>query len=123
MSSGKAKLIVPTLVIGALVAPIIFFKIFVKEGDVGEVMSMTGRIPFWGDLLTYGFPEKPLIWLWIYAHSPFPQFSQHSFLSRFHDTQYLFTGIAQSGDIGSTGLFLQYGICVQGLVQRKRNHY
>ncbi|MEO1213883.1 MAG: O-antigen ligase family protein [Bacteroidota bacterium] len=60
MSSGKAKLIIPTLVTGALVAPIVFFKIFVKEGDVGEVMSMTGRIPFWGDLLTYGFTEKPL---------------------------------------------------------------
>jgi len=60
VASGKAKLIIPTLVIGALVAPVIFFKIFVKEGDVGEVMSMTGRIPFWGDLLTYGFPEKPL---------------------------------------------------------------
>ena len=60
MTSGKAKLIIPTLVIGTLVSPIIFFKIFVKEGDVGEVMSMTGRLPFWADLIRYGFSERPV---------------------------------------------------------------
>lgn len=59
-ASGKAQLIVPSLVTGVLLAPVIFFNIFVKQGDVGEVMSMTGRLPFWKDLLTYGFPERPM---------------------------------------------------------------
>ncbi|WNJ19313.1 O-antigen ligase family protein [Pontibacter sp. G13] len=60
LASGKAKLIIPTFVIGVLVSPVLFFTIFVKEGDVDEVMSMTGRLPFWQDLLTYGFTERPL---------------------------------------------------------------
>ena len=24
-------------------------------------MSMTGRLPFWSDLITYGFPERPIL--------------------------------------------------------------
>ncbi|MEM7656524.1 MAG: O-antigen ligase family protein, partial [Bacteroidota bacterium] len=58
--SGNLKLIIPSMVIGAAVAPVIFFTIFVKEGDVGEVASMTGRLPFWKDLLTYAFPDRPV---------------------------------------------------------------
>ena len=58
MMSGKAKLIIPTITIGVLVAPVIFATIFVKDGDVDEVMSMTGRLPFWSDLLTYAWPKR-----------------------------------------------------------------
>lgn len=46
---------------GVLVIPILIKTIVVKEGDVGEVMSMTGRLPFWSDLLTYGFPDRPIL--------------------------------------------------------------
>lgn len=60
LASGNAKLIIPTFGIGIISAPIIFMTIFVKDGDVGEVMSMTGRLPFWADLLTYGFTERPI---------------------------------------------------------------
>jgi len=24
-------------------------------------MSMTGRLPFWSDLIKYGFPERPIL--------------------------------------------------------------
>lgn len=41
--------------------PIVFTKVVVKEGDMGEVLSMTGRIPFWTALLTEGLPQKPLL--------------------------------------------------------------
>ncbi|MEL6593974.1 MAG: O-antigen ligase family protein [Bacteroidota bacterium] len=78
--SGKAKLIVPTIVIGAVAAPIVFMTIFVKDGDVGEVMSMTGRLPFWDDLLTYGFTDRPLYgfgFMRIHYNTNFP--SIHAF--------------------------------------------
>lgn len=79
-ASKRAKLIIPTIVIGTLAAPVIFMTIFVKEGDVGEVMSMTGRLPFWSDLLTYGFPERTM-WgfgfMRIHYHERFP--SIHGF--------------------------------------------
>jgi len=50
-----------TVVSGIIVLPIVFQKIIVKEGNVEEVMSLTGRLPFWSDLLTYGFPNRPLL--------------------------------------------------------------
>ncbi|WP_053405286.1 O-antigen ligase [Persicobacter sp. CCB-QB2] len=51
------------VVIGALLLsiPIIVQFIFIKEGDLKEVLSMTGRLPFWKALLTEGFPKQP--WL------------------------------------------------------------
>ncbi|RMG22786.1 MAG: O-antigen ligase domain-containing protein [Bacteroidetes bacterium] len=61
MLSGKPRLIFATFAAGFAVMPIIFQKIFVKAGDVEEVMNMTGRIPFWHDLIVYGFPREPLL--------------------------------------------------------------
>lgn len=46
---------------GALVAPVIINTIILKQGDVEEVMSMTGRLPFWTDLITDAFPERPIL--------------------------------------------------------------
>ncbi|MEO0471798.1 MAG: O-antigen ligase family protein [Bacteroidota bacterium] len=80
MVSGKPQLILSTMGAGALVAPIIFTTVFVKDGDVGEVASMTGRLPFWKDLLTYGFPERPIYgfgFMRIHYHLRFP--SIHAF--------------------------------------------
>ncbi|MCU0345592.1 MAG: O-antigen ligase family protein [Saprospiraceae bacterium] len=48
-------------VVGAAVAlPFLFYSIILKQGDMEEVMSMTGRLPFWRDLLTDGFTKRPL---------------------------------------------------------------
>jgi O-antigen ligase len=46
---------------GFLIAVFTGYKVFVKMGDTSEVMSMTGRIPFWSDLIHYNFPKEP--WL------------------------------------------------------------
>lgn len=43
-----------------LAVPLAVNMIFIKAGDVGEVLSMTGRLPFWKALLTEGLPESPL---------------------------------------------------------------
>ncbi len=36
-------------------------EIMLKQGDRGEVLSLTGRLPFWGDLLSMAFPQRPLL--------------------------------------------------------------
>ena len=41
--------------------PIVILQLFVKQGDVNEVMNMTGRIPFWRDLITINFPKEPIL--------------------------------------------------------------
>ncbi|MBK7967154.1 MAG: O-antigen ligase family protein [Bacteroidetes bacterium] len=54
---SKLAIIVGTI---ALV-PIAGWSFFVKQGQVTELFTLTGRIPFWQDLLTYNFPKEP--WL------------------------------------------------------------
>lgn len=54
---SKLAIIVGTI---ALV-PIAGWSFFVKQGHVTELFTLTGRIPFWQDLLTYNFPKEP--WL------------------------------------------------------------
>lgn len=52
---------VSIIVGGVLVAPVIINTIILKQGDVEEVMSMTGRLPFWTDLITDAFPQRPIL--------------------------------------------------------------
>lgn len=47
--------------VGLVIAvPLAVNMVFIKQGDVGEVLSMTGRLPFWSALLSEGLPESPL---------------------------------------------------------------
>jgi hypothetical protein len=46
---------------GVLVTPYVLNTIVFKQGDVSEVMSMTGRLPFWGDLIEVAFPDRPIL--------------------------------------------------------------
>ena len=59
--SKSAWLKIGSIGIAVAVLPILVQTIIIKDGDVGEVMSMTGRLPFWSDLITYGFPERPIL--------------------------------------------------------------
>lgn len=51
---------VSAIVVGVLTTPVILNTIVFKEGNVEEVMSMTGRLPFWQDLIEVAFQERPL---------------------------------------------------------------
>lgn len=42
-----------------LSVPLIINLIFIKQGDVEEVLSMTGRLPFWTALLNEGIIKEP----------------------------------------------------------------
>jgi O-antigen ligase len=44
----------------AAAVPVGVAKIFLKQGGLDEVLSMTGRLPFWTALLTEGLPKEPL---------------------------------------------------------------
>ncbi|RMG67777.1 MAG: O-antigen ligase domain-containing protein [Bacteroidetes bacterium] len=57
---GSFRLKLGAVAGGVAAVPFVVQEVFIKEGDVGEVMSMTGRLPFWTDLLTFSFPQRPL---------------------------------------------------------------
>ena len=55
----RMRVLISTLLI--FITPFVILQLFIKQGDVSEVMNMTGRIPFWRDLLTINFPKEPLL--------------------------------------------------------------
>ncbi len=61
LMSKSAWLKIGSVSVAVLVLPVLIQTIVIKDGDVGEVMSMTGRLPFWSDLIAYGFPQRPLL--------------------------------------------------------------
>lgn len=61
LMSGSRKLIFGSIVSAVFAMPVLIQTIILKQGDIEEVMSMTGRLPFWEDLITYGFTKEPLL--------------------------------------------------------------
>ncbi|MFT5766184.1 MAG: exopolysaccharide production protein ExoQ [Saprospiraceae bacterium] len=62
--SSNAKLKALMMIGMLLITPIAVFKIILKDGDkerMEEVMSMTGRLPFWTALINEGLPREPLL--------------------------------------------------------------
>ncbi|MEL6864884.1 MAG: O-antigen ligase family protein [Bacteroidota bacterium] len=49
-----------SVVAGVFAIPVLVQTIILKTGDMDEIMSMTGRLPFWKDLIEIGFPKSPL---------------------------------------------------------------
>ncbi len=61
LTQGTAKM-KTALVVGALIGvPLVVPVLFIKGGDVEEVLSMTGRLPFWKALITEGLPQSPWV--------------------------------------------------------------
>lgn len=61
-SNVRLKLVIVLAMI--LIVPVAVNKIILKDGDssrLEEVMSMTGRLPFWTALINEGLPREPLL--------------------------------------------------------------
>lgn len=55
---------VVAIVVMMMVAPVAIYKIVLKDGDperMEEVLSLTGRLPFWQALISEGLPREPLL--------------------------------------------------------------
>ena len=64
LQSNSTKLKITVAVLMLLIMPVAVNKMIFKDGDttrVEEVMSMTGRLPFWKALISEGLPKKPLL--------------------------------------------------------------
>ena len=62
--STNVKLKVAIAIGMILIMPVAINKIILKDGDsdrLEEVMSMTGRLPFWKALISEGLPREPLL--------------------------------------------------------------
>ncbi|OUJ69830.1 O-antigen ligase family protein [Hymenobacter crusticola] len=59
--SGSRRLQLAGVVGLLLAVPVAIQKLFIKQGGLEEVLSLTGRLPFWKALLTEGLPKEPLL--------------------------------------------------------------
>jgi exopolysaccharide production protein ExoQ len=64
LQSEQKKFAIAAIVLMMLVAPIAIYKVVLKDGDperMEEVLSLTGRLPFWEALINEGLPREPLL--------------------------------------------------------------
>lgn len=54
----RIRIVVILSVLAAI--PFVIKSVIIKQGNIDEVMNMTGRIPFWKDLLSINFPREPI---------------------------------------------------------------
>jgi exopolysaccharide production protein ExoQ len=62
--SSNVKLKIAIMSVMIIVTPVAVNKIILKDGDssrMEEVMSMTGRLPFWTALINEGLPREPML--------------------------------------------------------------
>lgn len=117
--SGNIRLQLSVVVLMLLSIPFVINEIFIKAGDTSEVMNMTGRIPFWQDLLTINFPKAPILgygFMRIDTHDRFE--SLHSYAGEMTHN----TFIQVLMNLGLVGLFivlLQLACMIQAMVSDK----
>ncbi|MCH6234483.1 O-antigen ligase family protein [Cognataquiflexum rubidum] len=64
LQSEQKKFAIAAMVIMMMVAPIAIYKVVLKDGDperMEEVLTLTGRLPFWQALINEGLPREPLL--------------------------------------------------------------
>jgi len=64
LQSEQKKFAVIAIIVMMLVAPVAIYKVVLKDGDperVEEVLTLTGRLPFWQGLINEGLPREPML--------------------------------------------------------------
>jgi O-antigen ligase len=64
LQSEQKKFAISAIVVLMAVAPIAIYKVVLKDGDperMEEVLTLTGRLPFWQALINEGLPREPLL--------------------------------------------------------------
>jgi hypothetical protein len=64
LQSEQKKFALVAILVMMMVSPIAIYKVVLKDGDperMEEVMTLTGRLPFWQGLINEGLPREPLL--------------------------------------------------------------
>jgi exopolysaccharide production protein ExoQ len=64
LQSEQKKIAIAAIVFMSAVAPLAIYKVVLKDGDperMEEVLTLTGRLPFWQALINEGLPREPLL--------------------------------------------------------------
>lgn len=64
LQSEQRRLALMALALITVLAPVAIYKVVLKDGDperMEEIMTLTGRLPFWEALINEGLPREPLL--------------------------------------------------------------
>ena len=123
MVAGNYKLKLGSVLAGVAAVPFVIKEVFIKEGDVGEVMSMTGRLPFWSDLLTYGFPQRPFLGFGFMRISEADKFeSLHAYAGAMTHNTFLQV-LMNLGIVGAVIVLLQMTFTVLAVIKETSTHW
>lgn len=104
--------------IGVLAAiPIAVEKLVMRKGGLDDVLSMTGRMPFWKALISEGLPREPLLGFGFMRIDYKETFSSvHSYTA--HMTHNTFIQVLMNlGFIGFTLAMTQLGVTIRGFLK------
>ncbi|MEO0900168.1 MAG: O-antigen ligase family protein [Bacteroidota bacterium] len=112
---GKKEIIIAAIMLGIFIGPFVFNEVFLKEGDVEEVSNMTGRLPFWEDLIVYNVPRKPLLGYGFMRIDELDKFAAvHSYAGAMPHNTFLQV-LLNLGLLGISIILIQMALTIRGI--------
>ncbi len=119
LRSENKKLKAGVLIAMAVAMPFVLSTIIFKQGNVDEVLSMTGRLPFWKALLTEGLPNEPLFG-YGYMRIAYKDYFQsvHTYAGQMTHNTFIQV-LMNLGIVGFVLVILQLGITIRFFLRSK----
>lgn len=115
--SSNSRLKVAANLAALLALPAVVPLVFIKQGGVAEVLSMTGRLPFWRALLTEALPREPLLGYGFMRISYGEYFqSVHTYAAQMAHNTFVQV-LLNLGLVGFTLALLQLGFTIRAFVR------
>lgn len=119
LQSEQKQFAIAAIIVMALVSPIAIYKVVLKDGDperMEEVLSMTGRLPFWQALINEGLPREPLLGFG-FMRIDYKEFFQSTHTYPGKMTHNTFMQVLMNlGFIGLTMVFFQIVFTIRGIL-------
>ena len=81
----------------AAALPVAVEKLVMRKGGMDDILSMTGRLPFWKALINEGLPREPLLGFGFMRIDYKDHFESVHTYAGSHDAQYVYAGIDEPG--------------------------
>jgi exopolysaccharide production protein ExoQ len=115
--AGNKRLKITANLAALLALPALVPLVFIKQGGLDEVLSMTGRLPFWHALLTEGLPREPLLGYGFMRISYGEYFqSVHTYAAQMAHNTFIQV-LMNLGLVGFTIVMIQLGATIRGFVR------
>ena len=120
VKQGNKKLEIATYIAVVAALPILVQKMILRKGGIDDVLSMTGRLPFWKALISEGLPREPLFGFGFMRIDYKEDFSSvHTYTA--HMTHNTFIQVLMNlGFVGFTLVLFQMFFTIRGILSEEK---